>query len=197
MFTPVPAGDHAGTIAQAGFLTGTGKTYYQPYNLPLDGVLRIRFDGNRITGFEGLPDDTARSESHYRRVGEMTGTDPFFVHSWHGGMHPGCGWPMQAGADITRWGGGAFGNPRLMHFHTCGTRAPGEISVNVVDPTIRLDGVAVWDNGRLHPERVPGGAGILARHPDAAALFADPVRDIGLAPSGRLAAVPQSAANTP
>lgn len=194
VFTPVPAGDYAGTIAQAGFLTGTGKTFYAPYTLPLDDVLRIRFDGNRITGFDGS--DAARAEAHYRHVAGATDSDVFHVHSWHAGMHPGCGWSVEAAEDVTRWGGGAFGNPRVLHFHTCGAQAPGEISVNVIDPTIRLDGVAVWQDGRLHPDRVPGGTAILARHPDAAALFADPVREVGLAPSGRLSAVPQPAANS-
>jgi len=191
VFTPVPAGDYAGRIAQAGFLTGTGKTFYQPYNLPLDEVLTLDFDGNRITGFGGDPADAARAEAHYRQIGDMMGTEPFFVHSWHAGMHPGCGWPVQAGADIARWGGGAFGNPRILHFHTCGAYPPGEISVNVVDPTIRLDGVPVWQDGRLHPDRVPGGAEILARFPVAARLFAEPERAVGLAPSGRLRARPE------
>ena len=193
VFTPVPARDYAGTIAQAGFLTGTGKTFYDPYTLPLDDVLRIRFVGNRITGFDGS--DAARAEAHYCHVGGSTESDVFHVHSWHAGMHPGCGWSIDAAEDVTRWGGGAFGNPRVLHFHTCGAQAPGEISINVIDPTIRLDGVAVWEAGRLNPDRVPGGAAILARHPDAAALFADPAREVGLSPSGRLSAVPQPAAN--
>ncbi|MFN3146291.1 MAG: hypothetical protein ACE368_14130 [Paracoccaceae bacterium] len=193
VFTPVPAGDYAGTIAQAGFLTGTGRTFYDPYTLPLDDVLRVRFDGTRITGFDGP--DAARAEAHYRHVGGVTANDAFHVHSWHAGMHPGCAWSVPAGDDLVRWGGGAFGNPRILHFHTCGKTAPGEISINVVDPTIRLDGVALWEDGRLHPDRVPGGAEILARYPDAAALFADPAREVGLAPSGRLAAPPQALAN--
>ena len=191
VFTPVPAGAYAGRIAQAGFLTGTGKTFYEPYTLPLDGVLALDFEGNRITGFDGSAADAARAEAHYRRIGGMMGTDPFFVHSWHAGMHPGCGWPVQAGADVARWGGGAFGNPRILHFHTCGAYPPGEISVNVIDPTIRLDGVPVWQDGRLHPDRVPGGAEILARYPEAARLFAEPERAVGLGPSGRLCARPE------
>lgn len=193
VFTPVPAGGYAGTIAQAGFLTGTGRTFYDPYTLPLDDVLRVRFEGTRITGFDGP--DAARAEAHYRHVGGVTGNDAFHVHSWHAGMHPGCAWTLPAGEDMVRWGGGAFGNPRILHFHTCGETAPGEISINVVDPTIRLDGVALWEDGRLHPDRVPGGAEILARYPDAAALFADPAREVGLAPSGRLAAPRQAEAN--
>ena len=79
-----------------------------------------------------------------------------------------------------RWGGAAFGNPRILHFHTCGAYAPGEISWNVIDPMIEVDGLPLWEAGRLHPERLPGGQAILDRYPCAAALFAAPDRDIGL-----------------
>lgn len=186
VFSPVPAAGFAGTIAIAGFLTGTGKTYYDPYDLPLSDVLSIRFDGNRITGFDGA--DGADAARHYDSVGRKLGIDALHVHSWHAGMHPGCDWRHEAGTNLSRWGGGAFGNPRLLHFHTCGDHAPGEISLNVIDPTIALDGVAVWDNGRLYPERVPGGAAILERYPCAAEVFANPAQGVGLAPSGRLSA---------
>lgn len=186
VFSPVPAGDYAGTIAVAGFLTGTGKTYYQPYDLPLADVLRVSFSGHRITGFAGP--DAAAAAAHYDRVGDMLGGDARFVHSWHAGMHPGCAYDRPAAEDVARWGGAAFGNPRVLHFHSCGADAPGEISLNVIDPTIRLDDVAVWQDGRLYPDRVPGGAEILAQYPCVARVFAEPARAVGLAQSGRLSA---------
>ena len=184
VFSPVPATGYGGKIAVAGFLTGTGKSRYTPYDLPLADVLHIRFEGTRITGFDG-PDAVA-ARAHYAHVGATLGTAARHVHSWHAGMHPGCAYGSPAGANVERWGSGAFGNPRVLHFHTCGAVAPGEISLNVIDPTIRLDGVPVWEAGRLFPERVAGGAEILARHDGMAELFASPETDIGLAPSGRL-----------
>lgn len=187
VFSPVPAAGFSGRIAQAGFLTGTGSTYYSPYTLPLDGVLVFKFDGNRLTGFEGQPQDAAAAHAHYTSVGGALGIDPFALHSWHAGLHPGCAYRHNASRDVERWGCGAFGNPRVLHFHSCGNYAPGEISINVIDPTIRLDGTAVWQDGRLYPDRVPGGAEILARYPCAAALFDNPATDIGLTPQGRLA----------
>lgn len=187
VFTPVPAGAYEGTIAVAGFLTGTGRTYYQPYDLALGDVLRVAFRGNRIIGFSGA--DACEAAAHYGRLGAALGEDSSFVHSWHAGIHPGCSYDRQAGADIARWGGGAFGNPRVLHFHTCGTEPPGEISLNVIDPTIRLDGLAVWEDGWLHPERLPGGAEILAACPSLAEAFAHPSRAAGLAASGRLSSV--------
>ncbi len=188
VFSPVPAAGYRGTIAVAGFLTGTGKSRYAPYDLALSDILQICFDGTQITGFAGTDAEAARA--HYDHVGTRLGIEPRFVHSWHAGMHPGCAYHMQAGANVERWGSGAFGNPRVLHFHTCGTVAPGEISLNVIDPTIRLDGVAVWETGRLHPERVAGGTELLARYPGLAQLFVAPETEIGLAPSGRLSLAP-------
>lgn len=190
VFSPVPADGYRGTIAIAGFLTGTGKSRYAPYDLPLADILEVRFDGTQITGFAGADAQAARA--HYDHVGMRLGTEARFVHSWHAGIHPGCAYHMQAGANVERWGSGAFGNPRVLHFHTCGTVAPGEISLNVIDPTIRLDGVAVWEDGRLHPERVAGGTELLARYPGLAELFAEPETEIGLAPSGRLSLGPSA-----
>lgn len=192
VFSPVPAAGFRGTIAIAGFLTGTGKSRYTPYDLPLADILQISFDGTRITDFSGPDANAARA--HYTHVGATLGTEALHVHSWHAGMHPGCAYHMQAGANVERWGSGAFGNPRVLHFHTCGAVAPGEISLNVIDPTIRLDGVAIWQDGHLHPERVPGGAAILACHPGLAELFATPETEIGLAPSGRLSLAPNAPA---
>jgi len=79
-----------------------------------------------------------------------------------------------------RWGGAAFGNPRILHFHTCGAYAPGEISWNIVDPTVVVDDVPLWQDGVFNAHLLPGGPEILAKYPDVAALFAAPDRDIGL-----------------
>ena len=192
VFSPVPAAGYRGTIAVAGFLTGTGKSRYAPYDVALADTLQVCFDGTQITGFAGPDAQAARA--HYDHVGALLGTEPRFVHSWHAGIHPGCAYHMQAGVNVERWGSGAFGNPRVLHFHTCGTVAPGEISLNVIDPTIRLDGVAVWEDGCLYPDRVAGGAELLARYPGLAELFADPETEIGLAPSGRLSLGPSAPA---
>jgi hypothetical protein len=193
VFSPVPATDYAGTVAVAGFLTGTGKTLYQPHDLPLGDVLTVRFRGDRIIGFDGS--DAAAAAAHYDRVGALLGLDARHVHSWHAGIHPGCAYPESAATNPARWGGSAFGNPRVLHFHTCGAEAPGEISLNVIDPTIRVDDVALWEDGRLFPERAAGGADILARYPDVAELFRHPARAVGLDSHGRLppCAPPQGA----
>ncbi|HMQ58079.1 MAG TPA: hypothetical protein PKE65_05985, partial [Rhizobiaceae bacterium] len=191
VFAPAPAAGFSGRVAQAGFLVGTGSRYYQPYGCALRDVLTIDFDGNRITGFSGNGADVDAAKAHYDFVATRFGIERDHVHSWHAGIHPGCDFAEPAGKSLERWSGAAFGNPRLLHFHTCGGYAPGEICWNVVDPTILVDGVAIWEDGRLHPDRIAGSAEILERFPQVRAAFAHPAQRIGLNADGRLDASPQ------
>ncbi|GAB5447740.1 hypothetical protein [Gymnodinialimonas sp.] len=180
VFAPIPAGGFSGRVAMAGFLTGTGSRYYAPYHIDLDGPLFAHLKDGRLTGFEGAARDVAQADAHYDRVAKRYGLDRNAVHSWHAGIHPGCGFPWEMADHPERWGGTAFGNPRIAHFHTCGAEAPGEISWNVIDPTITLDGVPVWQDGTFHADLLPGGADILAAYPDIAAMVARPDRAIGV-----------------
>ncbi|PUB12038.1 hypothetical protein [Yoonia sediminilitoris] len=179
VFTPVPAHSFTGRAAMT-FLTGTGSKYYDDYSPEFSAPVFALMENGRLTGFEGDPKDVARANAQYDRVSGMFGIDRNFVHSWHAGIHPGCGYPWDMRQNYERWGGAAFGNPRILHFHTCGTYAPGEISWNIIDPTIKVDGVMLWEAGEFRADRLPGGSTILARYPDVAALFNEPDRDIGL-----------------
>lgn len=180
VFTPVPAHSFSGRVAMPGFLTGTGSRYYEPYTVEFEDQVHAVMKDGRLTGFTGTVADVARAEAHYDHVAGMFGIDRNFIHSWHAGIHPGCGYPWQARDNYERWGGAAFGNPRILHFHTCGAYAPGEISWNVIDPTIVVDGVTLWDRGQFFADRLPGGQDILDRFPCAAALFTKPDTEIGL-----------------
>ena len=189
IFTPVPAAGFSGRIAQVGFLTGTGSRYYTPYGCALAAPVLLRFEGNRLPGFEGAATDVAAAEAHYDFVGGRFGIDARHVHSWHAGIHPGCAYDLPAAANFERWSGGAFGNPRVLHFHTRGDYPPGEISVNLLDPTVLIDGVPVWEDGRLHPGRLSGGAALLQDCPLLAEVFAHPAQAVGAGPDGRLSGV--------
>ena len=179
VFTPVPAHSFSGRVA-VGFLTGTGSKYYDDYTIEFDRPVFAVMKNGRLIRFDGDAVDAARAEVHYDRVAGQFGIDRDFVHSWHAGIHPGCGYPWDMRENFERWGGAAFGNPRILHFHTCGAYAPGEISWNVFDPTIVIDDTTYWENGVFHAERLPAGRSILDRHSCAAALFADPDPNIGL-----------------
>lgn len=186
VYAPVPAIGFHGRVAQVGFLTGTGSHYYTPSSCELKNTLMVNFEGTRIVGFDGTPEDVAAAKAHYEFVGKKYDIDTYFVHSWHAGIHPGCAYQQTAASNFDRWGGGAFGSPRLLHFHTCGGYPPGEISLNVLDATVLVDGVAVWEDGKLFPDRVAGGAELLAAHPDMCAAFDDPATQVGQAENGQL-----------
>lgn len=180
MFAPLDARGFAGSVALGGFLLGTGSRYYEPYALTLDAPVHARFAAGRLSRFEGEARACGLVEAHYARVAGLFGIDRDVVHSWHAGIHPACAHPAPASGNWERWSGSAFGNPRILHFHTCGDYAPGEICWNVIDPTICVDGVDIWRDGRIDIDRVPGAAAALDRAPGLRALFERPERRIGL-----------------
>jgi hypothetical protein len=180
VFAPVPMDGFVGRIALARFLVGTGSIYYRPFMHEFDGVAMVRIQGTRAIGYDGPTDVVAGLRAHVADLAARYGLDGDFVHSWHGGIHPGCAYEGRAQDNPGRWTGSAFGNPRLLHVHTCGAYAPGEICWNLLDPTVTLDGVALWQDGRLHPDRIRGGAEILDGCPELAACFAAPATAVGI-----------------
>jgi hypothetical protein len=182
VFAPIDATHFRGRVAVAHLLCGTGSRYYEPFGIPLRTTLFAMIESGRLLRWEGDAAEVARAEAHCAHVAGLYGIDAGVVHSWHAGIHPGCAFPGSAHDAYARWSGSAFGNPRLLHFHTCGAYAPGEICWNVVDPTITVDGETVWEAGRIRLDTVPGAEAILAAHPEVAALFERPERRIGLGP---------------
>lgn len=180
VFSPVPAAGFSGKFALGGFLTGTGSRYYEPYTVEFEGQVYAHFFKGRLVVFSGKSTDVILANAHYDRVASEYNLARNIVHSWHAGIHPGCSFPGDMRADFEHWGGTAFGNPRVLHFHTCGTYAPGEISWNLFDPTIKINGVAIWEDGVFYPDRLTGGRDVLARFPSVAKIFANPDRRIGL-----------------
>ena len=181
VFAPLDATGFTGRVAVAHFLAGTGSKYYEPYGVPIRDTIFAEIEGARLVGWDGAPDQVSRVRAHYAFVADRYGIDRDAVHSWHAGIHPGCAYVEPAHVNYQRWSGGAFGNPRLLHFHTCGAYAPGEICWNVVDPTIEVDGRIVWRRGRIEIDAVPGMRDFLRRYPDIAALYVAPCQDIGIA----------------
>ena len=84
-----------------------------------------------------------------------------------------------AAADPVRWTGTVFQHRRILHFHTCGTGPPSEICWMILDPTIRIDGVALWENGKLNFERFEATGRVLDAFPGLAAAFAAPTAPCG------------------
>lgn len=178
--SPVPSLGMTGKVALTQFLTGTGSQVYEPFSLELPLGVIAQVENNRIIDLIGDAVEIQRINKHYEAVSNQFSIEPWFVHSWHAGIHPGCRYDSDAKEDLLKWAGSAFGNPRILHFHTCGNYAPGEICWHVLDPTIEVDGIAIWESGRLHPERLVEGERVLDAHPELAALFAHPATSIGM-----------------
>ncbi|MEX0503031.1 hypothetical protein AB3X55_05485 [Alphaproteobacteria bacterium LSUCC0719] len=184
---PVLAAGFQGRAVLSHYLTPTGSKVYAPAYLPLREPVVAHFEANRIIGFSGAADIVAEVEAHYDRVAGEFDLDGYNVDSWHAGIHPLMAYDQPAAADPLRWSGSAFQHPRLLHFHTCGSGPPGEISWMILDPTIEIDGIALWENGRLYPERFEAMRQILDRDPALAAAFQMPAGAVGVEPVSALA----------
>lgn len=180
VFSPILADGFSGQIALPGFLTGTGSRYYDSFTVLLPEGMFAHLDQGQLTGFSGPADGVRRANDHYDFVSERYGIERNAVHSWHAGLHPGCVFPGKIDRSFEAWSGSAFGNPRILHFHTCGASPPGEICWNVIDPTIEADGVRLWNEGVCQPHLIPGGHDLMNANPELARMFARPEQAIGL-----------------
>lgn len=164
---PVSARALSGEVCISRPLTPTGSGVYEPACLRLESLVAIRVEEGRIVGFDGGADDVDAIRQHYERVARKFGIEPFVVHSWHAGIHPGCtGADVWENADL--WANTVFNHPRYLHFHTCGDYAPGEISWMLADATITIDGSPMWDRGRICVENFEPLARHLEQWPDLA-----------------------------
>ena len=177
---PILNDDFFGHVVLARYLTPTGSRVYDPDALALRVPVNAHFEGNHITKFTGPADVVAEVEAHYRQIANSFDLEAWQIDSWHAGIHPLMSYDMPASQDPVPWSNVGFQHPRMLHFHTCGSGPPGEVTWIVIDPTITIDGVALWENGHLHPERFAATKEILDMAPDFAAAFRQQNRQIGL-----------------
>ena len=180
---PVLSDGFRGRAVLSHYLTPTGSKIYTPGCLPLPEPVVAHFEASRITGFSGAADAVASVEAHYERVAHEFNLDAYNIDSWHAGIHALMAYDQPASIDPHRWAGTAFQHPRLLHFHTCGSGPPGEICWMTLDPTIEIDGVALWENGQLHPERFAATGQVLDQDPALAAAFRAPTGPVGIEPA--------------
>ena len=169
--SPISAQCFKGQIALANYVTSTGSTYYQPDNLPLEGIVLVQAADGKIHEFTGRKTDIKRLQDHYRYVSNLLGLNHEIVSSWHAGIHPGCYYPVSIHENPDRWGNNVFTHPRMLHFHTCGDEPPGEIAWNIENPTITVDGNPLWDRGRLRVADFLPTKWVLKQWPELQELF--------------------------
>ena len=180
VFRPMPANTFSGVLALSKWLCPTGSRYYQPDHVLIDGVVFATVENGRIVDFEGDESEILKIRKHYDSVAERYAIDRDVIHSWHAGIHPQNGYFGLAVDNLTRWSGSGFGNPRYLHLHTCGDYAPGEICISIFDPTISIDGVDFWRNGKLLFHEAPVARDLMAQYPEMQQLFEHPVEEYGL-----------------
>ena len=146
---PMLANKMTGTVALSRWLTSTGSLSYSPATCKIDNVVFAEIEAGKIIRFHGSRKNVSAIRSHYNFVADQFGIERDIIHSWHAGIHPACSYPHKIDDNPDRWSNNIFGNPRNLHFHTCGAYAPGEICWNVRDPTILIDGTPLWKNGRI------------------------------------------------
>lgn len=181
VFRPVPAKSFSGTVALTRWLCATGSRFYQPDSVLVDGVVYAEIESGRITAFDGDSSEVSKVQEHYDYVAQKYAIERDVVHSWHAGFHPQNGYSGLAIENLTRWSGSAFGNPRYLHFHTCGDFAPGEICISVFDPTVTVDGIDLWRRGKFVFAETPQVQALMDRYPGIRELYSRPIRDFGLA----------------
>lgn len=175
---PISAATASGRIALTLALLPTSTHVYDDAILPLASPLLLDIEHGRITRFGGEPEQAHRAAAQFERVGSLFGADPRQVGSWHTGINPGTFFAAPALFDLPRWGNAAFGSPRYTHFHMVGGD-PGDICGSLFDATIRFDGEAIWQDGRLSFLDSPDGRALIARHGVDPAVLAD-IQPIGL-----------------
>ncbi|MEM7068795.1 MAG: hypothetical protein AAF478_07910 [Pseudomonadota bacterium] len=177
---PVEAKGFSGRVALARYLTPTGSQVYDPPHLQIEGVVFAEVENGRIAGFSGDRQEVEKIEQHYASVSTQLGIEPDYVHSWHAGIHPACAYDSDPADNPDRWSNFIFPNPRILHFHTCGNYAPGEICWMVLDPTIAVDGEVLWKNGRLMTDQFSETKAVLDTWPELKNLFGQPELRIGV-----------------
>lgn len=178
--TPVLAETFSGQVAVAHFLTPTGSRVYDPPSVLLSSPAIVSLDKGRVSDIQGEPATVQSIRQHYEHVASLFNLDRDAVHSFHAGIHPACAYTTTASANPDRWSNTVFCNPRFVHFHTGALTPPAEICWMILDPTIRIDGVALWENGRLMPERFGPTQACLAQWPVLGVLCAAPSQEVGL-----------------
>ncbi len=177
---PVMASEFSGKVALAQYLTTTGSMPYEPAALNFDDVVFAEVSRGQIIGFSGPAETVNRIERHYDHVAGLYGLERNVVHSWHAGIHPACAYFDRIEDDPDRWSNNIFANPRYLHIHTCGNYAPGEICWMVLDPTVSVDGVNLWEDGKLKLLDFPVAAERLSGWPELQRLFDSPEQRLGV-----------------
>ena len=155
------------------WLTPAGIHEFDEPGISLPSPVLATIKDGRMVDFEGDAESIAELRRFVEKIGALTGKDGYVVNSWHAGTNPRCFAHVTPEEDLEAWMYMAHGNPRVVHFHSIGEPPPGEMSIPLVDPTIKYGDKTFWENGKLLILDDPEIRELVAKHhdPDDALYF--------------------------
>lgn len=145
---PVMSMNASGKLAIR-WLTPAGIHKFDEPGITLPSPVLATLERGHMVDFEGAPQAVAELKRFLEKIGAATGKDGYIVNSWHAGTNPRCFAHVTPQENLDAWMYMVHGNPRIAHFHTIGEAPPGEMSIPLVDPTIRFDDEVYWQAGHL------------------------------------------------
>ena len=161
---PIDAKPFSGKVVLNNYLTSTGSRFYKPNFIKINSEVTIHIENGRIANIQGTSDDINNIQNHYTYVSQKFDIDMHAVHSWHPGIHPGAEDNKFYENDPDKWSNTVFGQPKYLHFHTCGNYAPGEICWMIPNHTVLIDDKPLWKDGELILDGFKHTKGLLEKH---------------------------------
>lgn len=148
IFEPIRCRNLNGSMTISGFITSTSTRAYENSVLKIDAPVKALVKDSMITSFEGDGITEQQVIRQLEKAAELTGGDPYAMHSWHTGINPGTFYEGTPFDNLEKWGTVAYGSPRYTHFHGAGLE-PGDAAYSLMDATIEFDGEPIWQDGRF------------------------------------------------
>ncbi len=156
------------------WLTPAGIHEFDEPGISLPSPVLATIKDGRMVDFEGADDAVAELRRFLEKIGDLTDKDGYIINSWHAGTNPRCFAHVTPEENLDASMYMIHGNPRSVHLHTVGTAPPGEMSIPIVDPTIRYGDKTFWNAGKLVILDDPEVRELVAKYQDPdEALFVD------------------------
>ena len=148
IFEPIRCHNLNGSMTISGFITSTSTRAYDNSVLKIDAPVKALIKDSMITSFDGDRKTVRQVIRQLEKAAELTGGDPYALHSWHTGINPSTFFEGNPFDNLEKWGTVAYGSPRYTHFHGAGLE-PGDAAFSLMDATIEFNGEPIWQDGRL------------------------------------------------
>ncbi len=167
IFEAINCRNISGSLTISKFITSTSTRAYDDSVLMIDSPVSARVENSIITSMNGDRQTTCSIVQQLERAAQLSGGDPYALHSWHAGINPGTFFAGNPFDDLEYWGTVAYGSPRHTHIHAAGLD-PGDVAYFLMDATIRIDDELFWHDGRF----------VFLDRPDVKSLFTPKERQV-------------------